>query len=138
MYRQLLVIALVVTGYVACAGTASAQAWIQPYPYTPNLWYAPPVSTHPPTYGGFPYLGTLPNGTTVFNPWGPRYYNNAFYPGYYAPFYSTSVRYMYSYNFGPYGNYTAAGSIGYGTPNVVGIEREPGRFVPVARDTAVN
>ena len=69
---------------------------------------------YPPQQPGIQYLGQLPNGIHVFNPW--NMYQNLYNP------------------FNPYSPY----SNGYGSFTQPFVQREAGRFIPVARDLAVN
>lgn len=136
MSRHLLAFALVLSGFV---GSASAQVGILPYP---SPWYPPMPNP------GIQYLGTLPNGIPVINPWN-MYQNHNYgqnYPGgFWRPNYNPYVYNPYLYNPIPayYGNLYASylGYLNqnpYNVPNIYGVERERGRFIPVANDLFVN
>jgi hypothetical protein len=127
MMRYLALAVLLVGGFVCSAGSASAQFM------TPGLTYVQPVN--PYWRPGVQILGTLP-GAIVTNPW--NIYNR--YPNYYTGFA------VYNYNPIPayygslqqtYYNYLATAPYPYAT-GITTINREPGRFVPVAPDLAVN
>jgi hypothetical protein len=128
MKRSFFALALTLT--IACS--AQAQVFIQPYP-TPgwNPWAGGVI--YPPQYPGIQYLGQLPNGTPVFNPWNmyqnlnnqrPIYYQSP----YFVPFFYPQFFWNY-YGYNPYG---------YGMSSNAGIINVPGRFVPVGPDLAVN
>lgn len=90
---------------------------------------------YPPQQPGIQYLGQLPNGIHVFNPWNMYQNLNNQQPVYYYPpaMYYYNPYYLYN-PFNPYSPY----SNGYGSFTQPFVQREAGRFIPVARDLAVN
>ncbi|CAN5396249.1 hypothetical protein BH11PLA2_BH11PLA2_18280 [soil metagenome] len=138
------------------ASTASAQFFGPGYNPYHNHGYQPfiPPQINPfvpynngytqlpwPRTAQFPVIGVLPNGMQVINPWGPRNFvpawnTNPYYGGYNPYAYNPYAYNPYAYN--PYGyNPWGVGNANFGN-NTAGIEREPGRFIPVGGGVALN
>lgn len=137
--RQFVIAAILTTaGFV---GSAHAQ-FVAGYPIYPSPWQ-PQLVWHPPVnFNTIQYLGTLPNGTRVINPW--NMYNNNNYPAgfyYWQPplfnpwqpplFYSTAY-----YNYNPYySGYTPGIANPFSVPR---SQLEVGRLVLAGPNFAIN
>ena len=127
MRSHFLAVALVVAGWVASASTVQAQFYGNGY-YPTRQYVVQPNN-------GIQYQGRLPNGIPVFNPW--NMYNNNNYSGQII----NGPIYPYYGYYGLYGNaYLGYGDgSGYtGLGNYSSVQRQPGRYIPVAPDLAVN
>jgi hypothetical protein len=126
MKRQLAAIGLVLA--LATASWAQAPGW--------NPWWNGGV-VYPPQQPGIQYLGQLPNGIPVFNPWNMYQNLNNQRPVWYGSPYGFSPLYYNALYANPYLAAYGFYNQGFGS-NAPVIQRESGRFVPVARDLFVN
>jgi hypothetical protein len=139
--RRITLALLAVAGLVAAAPVASAQIF-NPWGLgsQPNPWVYQTV--RPGQYYSGQFLGRLPNGTPVVNPW----VRPTVYPVIPAPFFNYSVNYNYQSLWNPslypaYNlNYNSNFNYGFnnGDFRILPVEQEVGRLVPVNRDLAVN